>query len=97
MKKNGLWLVLFGISMSILSCTNAADPLPKVDICTMQWFELVEEKIMTGDGAGHGPDVGSTEWRSVIEFKLGIRGDDSIPDLESEKWCEYINENFIIK
>ena len=45
---------------------------------------------MTGDGQGHGPDLGSSEWRSVIEFKLGIRGDPSVPPRNSELWCAYI-------
>ncbi len=56
---------------------------------------LVEDRFPTGDGQGHGPDIGSLEWRSVVEFKLGIRGDPAIPPLESDQWCAYVDEHFI--
>ena len=49
-------------------------------------------RLVTGDGQGHGPDIGSDEWRSVVEFKLGIRDDPSTPTRDSEDWCAYIDE-----
>ena len=52
----------------------------------------VELLLPTGDGAGHGPDRGSLEWRSVVEFKLGIRGDPAIPARDTDEWCTYIDE-----
>lgn len=64
-------------------------------LCSIEWYNVVENKLATSDSQGHGPDVGSTEWRSVIEFKLGIRGDINIPPLSSEQWCEYINKKYI--
>lgn len=60
--------------------------------CTPQWQEYVEAKLQTGDSQGHGPDLGSLEWRSVVEFKLGIRGDPAIPSRETDEWCAYIDE-----
>lgn len=45
----------------------------------------------TGDGQGHGPDLGSDEWKSVVEFKLGIRGDPQVPGRDSQAWCTYID------
>jgi hypothetical protein len=60
--------------------------------CSEQWFQHVEEKLQTGDSEGHGPDLGSSEWRSVVEFKLGIRGDPGVPHRETDKWCTYIDE-----
>jgi hypothetical protein len=54
----------------------------------------MESVLPTGDGEGHGPDLGSEEWKSVIEFRLGIRGDVSIPDRSSEEWCIYIDDSF---
>ena len=53
---------------------------------------MVEETLSTGDGQGHGPDLGSSEWRSVVEFKLGIRGKPGIPDSTTEEWCTYIDQ-----
>ncbi|WMC11684.1 MliC family protein [Oceanimonas pelagia] len=45
----------------------------------------------TGDGLGHGPDAGSGEWKSVVEFRLGIRGATGVPERETQAWCEYID------
>lgn len=47
---------------------------------------------LLSDGKGHGPDVGADEWKSVIEFKLGIRGDPNLPDRDSEAWCRQIDQ-----
>ena len=63
-------------------------PVPRP--CSMQLFGEFEERVGSGDGMGHGPDVGSAEWMSVIEFKLGIRDDESIPETGTNQWCGYI-------
>ncbi|MCL1093521.1 hypothetical protein [Shewanella kaireitica] len=63
--------------------------------CNQIWFEKVDRQIASGDGQGHGPDLGSMEWRSVVEFKLGVRGDESLPAADSERWCAYIDQHFI--
>jgi hypothetical protein len=79
--------------MPLLSaCTEQLSSNLVESRCTKEWFQAVEEQFTTGDGKGHGPDLGSFEWRSVIEFKLGIRGSAGIPDRRGEDWCEYINE-----
>ena len=67
--------------------TNVDDPEP----CSEPWNQLVEARLQTGDPEGHGPDVGSMEWRSVVEFKLGIRGDADVPSRESDEWCTFID------
>lgn len=59
--------------------------------CSDSWYRWVEENVSAGDGQGHGPDVGSDEWKSVVEFKLGIRGKPNVPDHDSESWCQYID------
>jgi len=53
---------------------------------------MIEEKVSTGDGQGHGPDLGSDEWKSVVEFKLGIRGEPDVPSREGAAWCRHIDE-----
>jgi len=63
--------------------------------CSEQWYEFVEENITTGDGLGHSPDVGSSEWRSAVEFKLGIRGEPQLPAVDNEQWCEFIHRHYI--
>jgi hypothetical protein len=60
--------------------------------CNAAWYRSIEAKVPTGDGQGHGPDVGSDEWKSVVEFKLGIRGDPAVPSRDSEAWCRYIDQ-----
>jgi hypothetical protein len=80
------------ITGSISSTTMTADINDvKPQACTRAWFTKIESQLITSDEQGHGPDLGSLEWRSVIEFKLGIRGDSSIPARNSALWCDYIN------
>ena len=59
--------------------------------CTEEWYQFVEHKLVSGDGQGHGPDLASDEWKSVIEFKLGIRGQSQLPARDSEDWCRLID------
>ena len=60
--------------------------------CSDLWYPYINGIVVTGDGAGHGPDVGSDEWQSVVEFKLGVRGDADVPDRSSAAWCEFVDE-----
>lgn len=72
----------------IAACPRADPPEP----CSEAWTRWVEERVPTGDGRGHGPDVGSEEWKSVVEFKLGIRGAPDVPERESDAWCRHVDE-----
>jgi len=63
--------------------------------CTEAWYWLLESKVSSGDGMGHGPDHGSAEWQSVIEFKLGVRDDTTVPPIDTPAWCDYIDRLFI--
>jgi hypothetical protein len=84
-------IVPLGI-LIVSSCGVRQSPDADLQPCSEQWLQFVEEQLPTGDAAGHGPDVGSMEWRSVVEFKLGIRGDPTIPPRETDEWCSYIDE-----
>ena len=64
---------------------------PSPEPCSKAWYEHVESRVTTGDGAGHGPDLGSEEWKHVVEFRLGIREDPQVPDVSSPKWCDYVD------
>jgi len=75
---------------SVLGFRLAASPHPVP--CTEPWYAFVESKVSTGDGMGHGPDADSAEWKSVVEFKLGIRGTAGIPDPSTDEWCNYIDK-----
>jgi len=85
--------VLFAVLMS--ACSNVIVNNNNAQECTSDWYRSVDKLIPSTDGRGHGPDLGSTEWRSVIEFRLGVRGNSSIPVLESDEWCDYVNSYFI--
>jgi uncharacterized protein len=61
-------------------------------LCSDSWYRLIEETVTTSDNQGHGPDVGSGEWKSVIEFKLGIRDKPNLPDHDSDAWCRHIDQ-----
>ena len=36
-----------------------------------QWARRVEARFPVGDAQGHGPDIGSAEWRAAVEQKIG--------------------------
>ena len=60
--------------------------------CSDDWYRFVEKKVVSGDGQGHGPDLGSDEWKGVVEFKLGIRGEPGLPARDSQEWCDLIDK-----
>ena len=61
-------------------------------MCSYPWYQSIEKVLHTGDGQGHGPDLGSDEWKSVIEFKLGVRDGANVPERTSDRWCQYIDQ-----
>ena len=84
-----------GLILAIIflgACTSTQTSAKRPEPCSIAWFERLEAQYRTGDGAGHGPDIGSDEWKSVIEFKLGIREDPSVPSPDAAEWCKYIDD-----
>ena len=81
------------LALLLAGCTTSTSPTNEIEPCSSPWYALVEERIRTGDGHGHGPDPGSVEWRSVVEFRLGVRGDPAVPPVSDEHWCAYMAEN----
>lgn len=94
---HGRITVLAFIASLMGGCHGIDERSIKHQNCSSEWYELIDTQISTGDNQGHGPDVGSLEWRSVIEFKLGIRGDSNVPPLDSEQWCHYINKHYVLR
>ena len=88
------WMVIFVIVTA--TCAVASDRgtlIPEAGaLCSDAWYRFIEEKVTTGDGQGHGPDIGSDEWKSVIEFRLGIRDKSDLPRRDSEAWCRHIDQ-----
>lgn len=88
------WLaVLLVISTGQVGASKLGSSQAIVDaLCSESWYRSIEEKVPTGDGRGHGPDLGSEEWKSVVEFKLGIRNQPTVPPRDSEAWCRFIQQ-----
>ena len=85
--KNQLIILAALVAITLPAAAGSEALVP----CTEEWYQFVEHKLVSGDGQGHGPDIGSDEWKSVIEFKLGIRGQSGLPDRDSEDWCRLID------
>ena len=94
-KTTAIWICLTMLFIFAVSCTSPNSVVNSAQktqiICSNKWYQSIEEVVTTGDGHGHGPDVGSDEWKSVIEFKLGIQGLSTVPQRDSETWCPYID------
>ena len=88
------WIAFFLIvTAACAKASNSGKWIPEAKVlCSDQWFRFVEEKMPTGDGQGHGPDLGSDEWMSGVEFKLGIRDKSDLPSKNSDDWCRYIDQ-----
>jgi uncharacterized protein len=88
------WSLLFFVGAA--ACAEAGEGVsmrPEMGApCSDMWYRWIEEKVSTSDGRGHGPDIGSDEWKSVVEFKLGIRGNPDVPDIKTQDWCPYVDE-----
>ena len=82
------------ISIAVAACVSSL-PGPNVvtkqtATCSDEVLKDIDQKVVTGDGQGHGPDIGTDEWHSVVEFKLNVRGDPSVPERNNLAWCAYI-------
>uniref|UniRef100_B8DQB4 Lysozyme inhibitor LprI N-terminal domain-containing protein n=1 Tax=Nitratidesulfovibrio vulgaris (strain DSM 19637 / Miyazaki F) TaxID=883 RepID=B8DQB4_NITV9 len=66
-------------------------PATPVTLCSPEWVALIDGSIPTSDGQGHGPDLGSDEWKSVVEFRLGLRGRADVPERDDPAWCGLVD------
>jgi hypothetical protein len=76
----------------VAACSTDGDRSTGPPPCTPEWRQWVEARLTTGDAHGHGPDIGSDEWQSVVEFKLGVRGDPAVPPRNTDAWCQFVDE-----
>ena len=88
------WITIFLIvTATCAEASNSGTLIPEARVlCSDAWYRFIEEKVPTGDGQGHGPDIGSDEWKSVIEFKLAIRDKSDLPRRDIEDWCRHIDQ-----
>lgn len=80
-------LLTFVIACSSNKENNLANTTPS---CSPQIYQLISDQVQTDDALGHGPDIATDEWKSTIEFTLGLRGESSTPSHTSDQWCGYI-------
>ncbi|NQZ30511.1 MAG: hypothetical protein HRU06_04510 [Oceanospirillaceae bacterium] len=87
--------ILIVSCLLLSSCASTFDDYANAQDCTEQWYNLVEQQLSMSDAAGHGPDLGSDEWRSAVEMELQITENNNLPAIESETWCSFIHNSYI--
>jgi hypothetical protein len=81
--------LILGMALAVCaSCAQLPNKTTTTLACSESWFKKIEQRIFTADSQGHGPDLGSLEWRHTVEFKLGLRGNSPV-------WCDYIDKYII--
>lgn len=62
------------------------------------WAKWAEAQHSTGDGQGHGPDVGSDEWAAALSKQLGVTDAEGHgPDLKSAEWRAAVEKKLASK
>lgn len=93
-KRNVRSVLLLNLIATFLIGCNApqseanAEPM----ICSTTQFLAIDKHVQSGDGMGHGPDIGSGEWKSAIEHKLGLAGHANLPEQDAKQWCRFIQQ-----
>jgi hypothetical protein len=95
LKNSTKLLFLFIALIVVTSCSPQLNKSTAVLPCNEDWLLLIEQQINTGDKQGHGPDVGSLEWRHTVERRLSLRDETDIQATNSTAWCEYIDKHII--
>jgi len=60
--------------------------------CSIDVLNKIEKSVQVSDEKGHGPDLGSEEWQTVVELRLDLLGKLAMPDRNSEAWCHYVEQ-----
>ena len=82
------------ICIAVAACSStSSDPiliLEQTATCSDQVLLHIDGMVVTQDDQGHGPDQGSEEWHSAVEFKLNVTSKPDLPARNSNEWCAYI-------
>ena len=80
--------------IAVAACSStSSDPihiLEQTATCSDQVLLHIDGMVVTQDDQGHGPDQGSEEWHSAVEFKLNVTSKPDLPARNSNEWCAYI-------
>jgi len=91
-----------GISLIALVALYMTSKYERSQPCSPEWFVGIDERLQIGDAQGHGPDLGSPEWRAAVQRKLKLDGSQPsslkptsdktrAPQLASDQWCQFID------
>lgn len=82
------------ILMAAAVFAAACDELPeRTDVvCSPSFYDVIESRVHVTDDEGHGPDLGSGEWKRAVEHKLGVRQGADFPAIDSDAWCQRVYE-----
>lgn len=87
-------LVVISAFLICTACTtNSTSSTSKVG--SEEWFAKVDKQLPVGDGEGHGPDLGSTEWCGAVDYKLFNRSSGLTPCTPA--WNEKVNQQLFTK
>lgn len=89
-------LILLGFSLTA-ACgqspsSSQSQSEQSVTPCSAERYAAIDAVIQSGDGMGHGPDIGSGEWKSVVVYKLGLQDNKALPNADAAEWCDFISQ-----
>lgn len=97
-----LSVMLFSVTMLLSGCqlrteNDANSPaLPTTPaLGSADWQQWVDTNIQSGDGQGHGPDIGSEEWCGTIDHRI-FRGSTGLTPC-SDEWNQKVTEVILKK
>lgn len=76
-------------SATLVLC--ACNDLPARDgvVCSPSLYQTIDYRLPV-DSDGHGPDLGSSEWKHGVERKLGIGDASGFPERNTDAWCQRV-------
>jgi uncharacterized protein len=78
--------------VSVVAFAVDADTSSGTELCGPGWVKATEAKLAVTDGAGHGPDLGSTEWAEALTRRLGGHEKPG-----TQAWCDWVTQQLQVK
>ncbi len=83
-------LLLFVVTVAAFAVD--ADTSSGTELCGPGWVKATEARLAVTDGAGHGPDLGSTEWAEALTRRLGGHAQPG-----TQAWCDWVTQQLKVK
>lgn len=91
MKHSKQLLIL--LAFSLIAACGQSPTVKGATPCSAERYASIDSAIQSADGMGHGPDIGSGEWKSVVVFKLGLQDNKAVPSPDAAEWCDFIDQH----